>query len=88
MIKLQELSELYLVLGDMFLWQKPLLVIELIRTILTILIFIIVTPEYFFINCYQIQCAVRVSSTFTGNQTNLQMSDTFYAGVKVKLLQW
>ncbi|XP_060581456.1 uncharacterized protein LOC132738051 [Ruditapes philippinarum] len=31
-----------------------------------------------------IQCAVRVSSTPTGNQTDPQMSDTFYAGVKCK----
>ncbi|XP_060590586.1 uncharacterized protein LOC132745655 [Ruditapes philippinarum] len=30
-----------------------------------------------------IQCAVRVSSTFTGNQTSPQMSDIFYAGVKI-----
>ncbi|XP_060602133.1 uncharacterized protein LOC132755297 isoform X2 [Ruditapes philippinarum] len=30
-----------------------------------------------------IQCAIRVSSAATGNQTNPQMSDTFYAGIKV-----
>ncbi|XP_060602131.1 uncharacterized protein LOC132755296 isoform X2 [Ruditapes philippinarum] len=30
-----------------------------------------------------IQCAVKVSSTATGDQTIPQMSDTFYAGIKV-----
>ncbi|XP_060572538.1 uncharacterized protein LOC132730597 [Ruditapes philippinarum] len=30
-----------------------------------------------------IQCAVRISSTVTGNQTNPQMSDKFYAGIKI-----
>ncbi|XP_053388308.1 uncharacterized protein LOC128551469 [Mercenaria mercenaria] len=32
-----------------------------------------------------IQCAVRISSTPTGNQTSPQMSDTFYAGVKISI---